>query len=380
MESATFHHPPPSAERGDTRLKILATLLLLALLAAALAAYALYAPTGPPAGTPDEAATYVDIAPGTTTPAIAAQLERAHVLRSRYAFDLLRAVKGGRLLAGEYRFNHPAPATEVYARMAAGDIYTLPLTIPEGYNIFEIAQAVEAAGLGPRDAFLAAERTQTDLIADLSPDAPSLEGFLFPDTYRFPRHATPVQILTAMVHRFRQAAAQLGLTNDPAGNVVRTVVLASLIEKEVSQDSERPLVAGVFVNRLAQGMPLATDPSVVYAALLEGRYRGTIYASDLQADSPYNTYRHAGLPPGPIANPGLAALQAALSPAPTAYLYFVADAQGHSRFSTTLKQHAEQVQQYRQATGHATGHPTASARNPGASLRKHPATARHAHR
>jgi len=368
------------AERGDTRLKFLATLLLLALLAAALAAYALYTPIGPAAGTPDEAAPYVDIAPGTGAAAIAVQLERAHVLRSRYAFDLLRAVKGGRLLAGEYRFNHPAPATEVYARMVAGDIYTLPLTIPEGYNIFDIAQAVESAGLGPREPFLAAERTDTDLIADLSPNAPSLEGFLFPDTYRFPRHATPVQILTAMVHRFRQAAAQLGLTGDPPGNIARTVILASLIEKEVSQDSERPLVAGVFVNRLARDMPLATDPSVVYAALLDHRYRGTIYASDLQADSPYNTYRHAGLPPGPIANPGLAALQAALSPAPTDYLYFVADAQGHSRFSATLREHAEQVQQYRHATGQATGQPIAPARKPGASQRKHSATARHAHR
>ena len=126
--------------------------------------------------------------------------------------------------------------------------------------------------------------------------------------------------------------------------------MASLIEKEVAQDSERPLVAGVFVNRLARNMPLATDPTVVYAALLENRYRGTIYASDLQNPSPYNTYRHPGLPPGPIANPGVAALKAALDPAKTDYLYFVADAQGHSRFSATLKEHAAQVQQYREAT------------------------------
>jgi UPF0755 protein len=127
------------------------------------------------------------------------------------------------------------------------------------------------------------------------------------------------------------------------------VILASLVEKEVSQGSERPLVAGVFVNRLAQGMPLATDPSVIYAALLEGRYRGAIYASDLESTSPYNTYRHAGLPPGPIANPGVAALKAALAPAHTDYLYFVADAEGHSRFSATLKEHTEQVEAYRRA-------------------------------
>jgi UPF0755 protein len=127
------------------------------------------------------------------------------------------------------------------------------------------------------------------------------------------------------------------------------VTLALLVEKEVSQGPERPLVAGVFVNRLAQGMPLATDPSVIYAALLEGRYRGAIYASDLESASPYNTYRHAGLPPGPIANPGVAALKAALAPAHTDYLYFVADAEGHSRFSATLKEHTQQVQSYRRA-------------------------------
>jgi UPF0755 protein len=333
-------------------LKVFASLLLIALAGSALAAWLLCTPVGPPPGTSDNAAIYVDIPPGTATQAIAAQLERAGVLRSRYAFLLLRAVKGGKLIAGEYRFNHPAPATEVYARIARGDVYTIPLTIPEGYNIFDIAAAVESAGLGSRDTFLAAERADTALISDLEPNAPSLEGYLFPDTYRFTHHTTPAQMLAAMVRRFRQVAAQLNLTSNLEPRTLylpETVILASLIEKEVSQDSERPLVASVFQNRLAQGMPLATDPSVIYAALLENRYRGAIYASDLQSPSPYNTYRHTGLPPGPIANPGVAALKAALSPARTNYLYFVADAQGHSRFSATLAQHAQQVQTYRRA-------------------------------
>jgi UPF0755 protein len=336
-------------------LKVLASLLLIALVCAALAAYAVYDPIGPPAGTSDNAATYVDIAPGTGSQAIATQLQQAGVLRNRCAFLLLRTVKGGKLIAGEYRFNHPAPATEVYARLARGDVYTIPLTIPEGYNLFDIAQAVESAGLGSRDAFLAAERSNTNLIADLAPSAPSLEGYLFPDTYRFARHVPPSQILATMVKRFRQVAAQLNLTSNlepRTSNLPTTITLASLIEKEVSQDSERPLVASVFQNRLAQGMPLATDPSVIYAALLENRYRGAIYASDLQSDSPYNTYRHTGLPPGPICNPGIAALKAALAPASTDYLYFVADAQGHSRFSATLKQHSQQVQTYRSALRH----------------------------
>jgi UPF0755 protein len=330
-------------------LKVFASLLLVALVCAALAAYAVYAPIGPPAGISDQQAIYVDIAPGTGTQAIAAQLQRAGVLRSRFAFLLLRAVKGGKLMAGEYRFNHPAPATEVYARILRGDVYTIPLTIPEGYNIFDIAQAVESAGLGSRDAFLAAEHSQTALIRDLSPNAPSLEGYLFPDTYRFTHHTTPAQMLAAMVKRFRQVAAQIGLTANPGQDPASTVILASLIEKEVNQDSERPLVASVFTNRLAQGMPLATDPSVIYAALLDGRYRGAIYASDLQSGSPYNTYRQTGLPPGPICNPGIAALKAALAPASTSYLYFVADAQGHSRFSATLKEHSQQVETYRRA-------------------------------
>lgn len=339
-------------------MKFLTTLLPIALVVAAFAAWAIYAPIGPVAGTSDEAATYVDIAPGTGTKAIAAQLEEAGVLRSRYAFDLLRAVKGGKLIAGEYRFNQPATASDVYARMVRGDVYTIPVTIPEGYNIFEIAQAVQAAGLGSREAFLAAERSQTGLIADLAPNATSLEGYLFPDTYRFGRHATPEQMVAAMVRRFRQVAVQVGLMDNvdlSAGsrlqvvNLPQIVILASLVEKEVNQDSERALVAGVFSNRLAQGIPLATDPSVIYAALLEGRYRGAIYASDLESTSPYNTYRHAGLPPGPIANPGVAALKAALAPAHTDYLYFVADAEGHSRFSATLKEHTEQVEAYRRA-------------------------------
>ena len=275
-------------------------------------------------------------------------MQASGVIRSRYGFDLLRVVKKGTLKAGEYRFDHAVPMTEVYARIVRGDVYTIALTIPEGYNIFDIAQAVAAAGLGSRDAFLAAERRHTELLAWLPPEGrppQSLEGYLFPDTYNFSRHATPVQMLSAMVRRFRRVSTQLGLS----GDVQRTVTMASLVEKEVNQDAERPLVAGVFTNRLAQGIPLATDPTVIYAALLENRWRGAIYASDLQSTSPYNTYKHTGLPPGPICNPGIAALRAAMAPAKTDYLYFVSDAAGHSRFSTDLKQHAEQVQAYREA-------------------------------
>jgi UPF0755 protein len=327
-------------------LKFFLTLLLLLLLAAGAGAYIVYTPYGP------SSETFVDIPPGTGETAIATLLRKNGIIRSRYAFALLRLTREGTFKAGEYRFDHPVPPAEVYARLVQGDVYTQALTIPEGYNIFDIAAAVEAAGFAKRDAFLAAERHHTELIADLLPPnahPDSLEGYLFPDTYRFSRHATPLQMLTVMVHRFHQVATQLDIDR---ANMAQTVTMASVIEKEVAQDTERPLVAGVFVNRLAKSMPLATDPTVIYAALLDNRWRGTIYASDLQSLSPYNTYKHTGLPPGPIANPGIAALRAAMHPAQTDYLYFVSDAAGHTRFSVDLKQHAQQVQAYRQAEKH----------------------------
>jgi UPF0755 protein len=327
-------------------LKFLGILLLLLLLAAAAAAYVVYSPYGP------ATETFVDIPSGAGTAAISARLQRAGIVRSRYAFEFLSLRKGGTLKAGEYRFDRPATPSEVYDRLVRGDVYTQAITIPEGFNIFDIAAAVEAAGFAKRDTFLAAERQHTELIADLLPPnahPQSLEGYLFPDTYRFSRHATPLQILTAMVHRFRQTATQLGLDRT---NIVPTVTMASVIEKEVGQETERPLVAGVFTNRLARSMPLATDPTVIYAALLDNRWRGTIYASDLQSPSPYNTYKHTGLPPGPISNPGVASLRAALHPAQTDYLYFVSDAAGHTRFSVDLKEHTQQVLAYRQAEKH----------------------------
>jgi UPF0755 protein len=335
-------------------LKFFGTLLLLLVVLAAAAGYVIYVPYGP------STETFVDIPSGSGTQSIAARLQHGGVIRSQYAFYLLRLAKGGTLKAGEYRFDHPVSMTEVYARIAKGDVFTVTLTIPEGYDIFDIAGAVQAAGLGSRDAFLAAERQHTELItpwtsvdsaaasaAGRQPD--SLEGYLFPDTYHFSRHSTPLQMLTVMVHRFGQVSMQVGLHGP---GVARTVIMASLVEKEVSQDAERPLVAGVFVNRLAKDMPLATDPTVVYAALLEGRWRGTIFATDLQSTSPYNTYKHTGLPPGPICNPGAAALRAAMHPAQTDYLYFVSGAGGHSRFSVTLQEHNEKVQAYRQAQQH----------------------------
>jgi UPF0755 protein len=326
-------------------MKGLVWVVVLALLAAGGAGWVLEVPFGP------GQETFVEIPSGMGTVGIARALKAGGVIRSKEAFELYRKATGGTLKAGEYRFEGPLKLGEVYRKIARGEVYTKTLVVPEGFNLFDIAAAVEQAGLGPSAEMLAAERRDVGLIADLNPGAVSLEGYLFPSTYQFGRRATPDQMVAAMVKRFRVAAAQLGLLGRPG--LARTVTLASLIEKEVRVDAERPLVGGVFENRLRVGMPLATDPSVIYAAMLEGRWRGTIYQSDLQSQSPYNTYRHAGLPPGPIANPGVAALQAAMHPAVTDYLYFVADAAGHSQFSVDLKGHAAQVQAYRKAVGGA---------------------------
>ncbi|MGC2621169.1 MAG: endolytic transglycosylase MltG [Acidobacteriaceae bacterium] len=318
--------------------------------AAGAVAFALLVPAGP------RTETFVDINPGMSTMQIASQLKQQGIIWSRDVFVGLYVARGRTLKAGEYRFDHPARMTEVWDRLRRGDVYTIAVTIPEGSNIFDIGARLEAAGLGPKAAFLAAARQDTSLIVDMDKTAPSVEGYLFPDTYHFERHTTPQEMMAAMVRRFRQQAQQIGLTTD----FHHTVTLASMVEKETPLDKERPLVASVFENRLAKDMPLMTDPSVIYAALLEGRYRGTIFQSDLAADSPYNTYKHAGLPPGPICNPGLKSLQAAMHPAATDYLYFVAasaDPSGQSRFSSTLEQHARDVEAYRQAVRQQGGMP-----------------------
>jgi len=317
-------------------LRVLTILFLLALLLTGGVCYRLFVPYG----TYNE--TFVDIPAGTRTLEIAQALEDGGVIRSRRGFEIIRLIKGGKLKAGEYRFDHPDTLLNIYARMVKGDVFTVALSVPDGYNIYDIAQAAQAAGLGTREGFLAAARSQTALIGEFNQHADSLEGYLFPDTYHFSRHATDEQV-AAMVHRFRQTAAQIGLVS----NVRDAVTMASLLEKESGVREERPIIAGVFENRLRKGMPLETDPSVIYAAMLEDRYRGTIYASDLESTSAYNTYKHVGLPPGPMCNPGRDSLLAALHPAHTNYLYFVSDAAGHSMFAADLKQQMLNVQQYR---------------------------------
>jgi len=327
------------------------TLLLLffvVLVAGGGGAWLLFTPFGP------ETEVFVDVPPGSSSARIGRLLEGAGVVRTRYAFELVRMWKHGTLRAGEYRFDHPATVVDVYARIQRGDVYTKAVVVPEGANMFDIAARLEDAGLGTRQEFLTAARSETSLVTDLDPGAKDLEGYLFPDTYHFPRTATSAQIAAAMVKRFRQAAAQLGLKE----NVHAVVTLASLVERETAVDAERPLVASVFENRLAKSMPLMTDPSVIYGLELQRTWRGEIYASDLKRDTPYNTYLHAGLPPGPVANPGLPSLRAAMEPAHTGYLYFVAagkNPQGRSLFAATLEEHNRNVAGYRSAMKKAGG-------------------------
>lgn len=343
------HHTIRDGNQNNLQVNLeLRRLLLLVVIAVLLSAgFAIYAPAGP------HTEMFLEIPAGTGSAQIAAQLKAHGLIWSRFAFAAMRLVKGGTLKAGEYRFDHPARMSEVYERLERGDVYTRAVMIPEGANMFDIAQRLEAAQLGSKEAFLEAAKRNAALISDLDPDAQSVEGYLFPDTYHFQRQATPDQMIAAMVKRFRLAAVSIDL----AQNYHNVVTMASLVERETPIGSERPVVASVFSNRISKGMPLMTDPSVIYADLLEGRYRGTIYHSDLDGDSPYNTYKHTGLPPGPICNPGIASLKAAMEPAQTQYLYFVAastDPSGHSRFATTLEEHQQNVQAYRRAQ-HAAG-------------------------
>ena len=292
---------------------------------------------------------FLELEHGTGTKQLAAALEQRGIIRSRYAFLIWRALHpGAPLQAGEYHFDKPLTPGDVFEKIRRGEIYYEELVVPEGSNIFDIAELLKQLRSMQADAFVKAAR-DPDLIHDLDPIAPDLEGYLFPSTYRVTRKTSGAQLCQLMTAEFRRNWAKL--TGGQTGaDVHKTVTLASLVEKETATPAERPLIAGVFYNRLRQNMALQCDPTVVYAALRNNRYRGTIFRSDLMSGDPYNTYIHTGLPPGPIANPGSASLKAALQPADVPYLYFVAKpgATGQHHFSTTLSEHEIAVQQFRQ--------------------------------
>ncbi len=321
-------------------LALLALLLVATLAFAGWLAWAVMTPVAPPAQR------FVMLRPGYSTRRIADELKLAGVIRSKLAFVLWhRYHRRQSLKAGEYLFEAPAAARDVHERLVRGDVYVHTVVIPEGFTMFDIARAIQDSGLGSEQRFLELARSETGLISDLDPDAKSLEGYLFPNTYGFTRTQGMKDIVSTMVRQFRQVAQQIGLTAD----VRRMVTMASIVEKETAVPGERALVAGVYQNRLSQKMALQADPSVIYAELLAGTYGGALHHADMQFHSAYNTYLHAGLPPGPIANPGRTSLEAALHPAETRFLYFVSDGNGRHRFSRSLEEHNQNVAKLRHA-------------------------------
>jgi UPF0755 protein len=319
-------------------------LLILLILAAGYLYLALYLPYQGFASD----GVYVDIPHGASQRTISRLLAENGVVRSRMAFEILcRQRRRPTLQAGEYFFDRPVTAFAVYDAIVNGRVFVKEFVIPEGFTMFDIADLAAHEGFLSRDEFLAAAR-DTSPIRDMAPDAPSLEGFLFPATYEFPRHVTGKDMTAAMLKKFRQEWLTLSIPGAPPHQSVQdTVTLASLVERETPRPEERPHVAGVFENRLRIGQPLQCDPTVAYALTLAGAYTGKLGGGDLRFSSPYNTYRNRGLPPGPIANPGEAALRAALDPAPTEDLYFVANTEGGHFFSKTLEEHNRNVARYR---------------------------------
>lgn len=291
---------------------------------------------------------FVDVPPGTPTAGIARRLVDAGVVANAWTFRAALWWTGQEraLKAGEYRFVGPSTPVAVVATLAEGRTFTQPLTFPEGLTLAEMATLFEARGVGTAREFLAAAASAAP-IADLDPQARDLEGYLFPDTYPLSRRASAADVVAMMVARFRAVWDEVSDRRDRGGLSVReVVVLASLVEKETAAAAERPLVAAVYRNRLQRKMGLQADPTVVYALSKAGRYKGNIRKVDLGIDSPYNTYRYAGLPPGPIAAPGQAALEAALAPANVPYLFFVSRNDGSHAFAETLREHNANVQRF----------------------------------
>jgi UPF0755 protein len=324
-------------------------LFFLIVIVAAGSAWWFYAGVDRPFKGYDAPETFVEIPQGSGSVAIAKRLADAGVVQDVNTFRLALWItgEGRRLQAGEYRFDQPVSARQVADKIARGDVYVRPITFPEGLTVKQMAAIYESKGFGPAKEFLDAAKNAA-LVSAIDPDAKDLEGYLFPDTYKMPRRSTPEQLVARMVKSF-----MLALTPDLIDaaearqlTVRQFVTLASIVEKETGNKDERPLVAAVYANRLRIGMALQCDPTVIYALDRLGRYTGNLTRDDLQFDSRYNTYRYPGLPPGPIASPGRASLEAAAHPADADYLYFVSRNDGTHAFASTLDEHNRNVQKY----------------------------------
>jgi UPF0755 protein len=288
--------------------------------------------------------------PGADAGTALRRLADAGVIRHPGLARAWLAWRGGdeRLHAGEYRFDGPASPVEVLKRLTRGDVVLHAVTIPEGLSLVEIAERLAQAGFGSGTEAIEVFRDAT-LIRDLDPEASDLEGYLFPDTYHFPRGARPEQIVQTLVQRFRDVMGK-GFVEEarsgPSG-MRGAVILASMIEKETSVPDERERISQVFHNRLKRGMKLECDPTVIYALRRAGRPVETLTYADLQFRSPWNTYVVPGLPAGPIGNPGRESLLAALRPSEGNELFFVASPDGGHRFSSDHASHLRAVAEWR---------------------------------
>jgi UPF0755 protein len=332
---------------------LLVILVAIVLIAGSVAAWMWYGMTHPYQDFSKEGV-FVEVPHGVSRRYVAYLLKKNGVVRSKLAFEIYARRHPKRTLqAGEYFFDHPMTGSEVFWKLANGQVYQVPFTVREGETMFDIARDLEAGKFMRAGDFLYAAGDAT-LIRDFAPGAQTLEGFLFPATYELPRHPAASELTAEMLRKFKEewkrigSLAAGGATDEGDHRAVnRIVTLASLVERETPKPEERPLVAGAFENRLRKGMRLQCDPTVIYGMERLGKYNGTLTGKDLQFDSPYNTYEHGGLPPGPIGNPGEASLRAALRPAETNYLYFVANTHGGHFFGATLAEHNKNVVKYR---------------------------------
>jgi UPF0755 protein len=298
---------------------------------------------------------FVDIPRGASAGETADLLARAGIIKHSLPFRayVRYTGTGRRIQAGEYRFAEAASPRHIAQRLVQGDVFFLSITIPEGLTASETVELLAKSGLG-HTSEMQRVLLNTRWIRDLNPTARSLEGYLFPETYRFRRNADSETIIRTMVDQFKARLAKT-LAHYPAPrgwDPARIVILASLIEKEVRRPEEGPLVASVLVNRLLKRMPLACDATIVYALKLAGTYEGRLGKADLRMDSPYNSYIHADLPPGPICNPGANALRAALNPATTDYFYYVSRNDGSHQFSKDYGSHLRAVNIYQKPLAH----------------------------
>lgn len=331
----------------------LAILLLIVLAAGGAAAWMWYGITKPYQDFPKEGV-FVEVPHGASRRHVAYLLKTNGVVRSALAFEIYARRHPKRTLqAGEYFFDRAMTGREVFWKLANGQVYQQPFTVREGETMFDIARELEAGKFMRAGDFLFAAGDPAP-VRDFAPGAQTLEGFLFPATYELPRHPAASELTAEMVRKFKEewkrvASPGAGGPTDEGDHraVNRIVTLASLVERETPKPEERPLVAGAFENRLRKGMRLQCDPTVIYGMERLGKYNGTLTGKDLKFDSPYNTYEHGGLPPGPIGNPGEASLRAAIQPAQTNFLYFVANTQGGHFFSATLAEHNKNVVKYR---------------------------------